>query len=314
MSYAHDRLNGFTVDWLSIVLGGLFLGFQVGALTLAHYLQSLTFNTPTQSTNIALGGQIILLAAVEIGILLAGWRAYKRLPERWRNRIAKTLKYGLLVGLYYVTFYLYYLNGQAIEYVVFVTVAGGFSVWVDHSEFKWLIFNLMGLGLGVVMVTLASFQLAPIVVLVLMVAFLIYDHIAVNLSGIMASLIDFSASTGIPNYVVIPSTIRFDLAPLREFMTDERDEKPENIALLIGVGDFVFPSLLVVSAFVTHGMGLIVGTTIVGTVIAAIVLRDSLERAESGLPALPWLNTGAIGGFFLGALVSTQTLVGAVGL
>jgi len=51
-----------------------------------------------------------------------------------------------------------------------------------------------------------------------------------------------------------------------------------------------------------------------GTTIAAIILRDSLEHADGGLPALPWLNTGAIAGFLAGAVVGNVTLVTALGL
>jgi presenilin-like A22 family membrane protease len=90
---------------------------------------------------------------------------------------------------------------------------------------------------------------------------------------------------------------------VRDFLSGEKDTKPENLALLIGLGDFVFPSLLVASIYVASESHVPVVTTIVGIVVATIVLRDSLERADGGLPALPYLNTGAIVGYGVGLVL-----------
>jgi len=287
MSYAHDKLDGFTVDWLSSVLVALFILFQGAVLYIVHPAVTKTGITATQSTSASEGGSLLLVVAVEIALLLVVWRGYKRLPEHWQARIRTALK-----TLFYPLLWLAGLFGN----------------------YRWLAFNMLAFGMGVILTSILSLQFAPVIVLGIMVAFTIYDHLAVNLSSIMGDLVAMSSSARLPNFIVIPHTMEFDLADLREFISGDQETKPESVAFVIGVGDFVFPSLLVGSAYINSGLTLVVAGTVVGTAIAAVVLRDSLERAEEGLPALPWLNTGAIGGFLLGALVSTQTLVGAVGL
>jgi len=220
-------------------------------------------------------------------LMLLVWRGFKRLPERWKARIRRGLK-----TLFYPILWVASLFGT----------------------YRWLAFNMFAFGMGVIVTAMLSLQFAPVIILGIMVAFTIYDHLAVNLSNVMGDLVELSSNVRLPNFIVIPRTMDFDLADLREYINGERDTKPDSVAFVIGVGDFIFPSLLVGSAYINNGISVAVAGAVVGTLGAAIVLRDSLERAEEGLPALPWLNTGAIGGFLIGALVSTQTLVGAVGL
>jgi len=85
--------------------------------------------------------------------------------------------------------------------------------------------------------------------------------------------------------------------------------------MVIWVGDFMFPTLLSVSAatVVESVTSPVVLLTILGTMVAALVLRDAKTRAET-LPALPWLNTGAIIGFLVGSLVVSESLIVLLGL
>ncbi|MCU4753351.1 presenilin family intramembrane aspartyl protease [Halobacteria archaeon AArc-curdl1] len=103
------------------------------------------------------------------------------------------------------------------------------------------------------------------------------------------------------------------------------DEHPEGVrdALFIGLGDAVIPTILVASAatFIDEGMlevplitlnvpalGAIVGTLAGLLVLLYMVLQG---RAHAGLPLL---NTGAIGGYLLGALWAGVPLLTALGL
>jgi len=313
MSYAHERLDGFTADWITMVLVGITAAFQGLAIALVHKILSLSFEQPEQSADITIGVDILAIAAVEIGAILLLWRGYKRLPDHWQKRVKNTL---IVVGgivMYYVGLWLYWSLDLTWVYILGFPLFYALLEFVSNNDLKWVGFNLVAFGLGVFIVTSASFAVAPVVVLVLMVAFLIYDHIAVNLTDIMGDLVEMSASVGIPNFIVIPNKIHFDLGVLKEYITGERDEKPESVAFMIGVGDFVFPALLTVSTFIS-GAELAAGGAFLGTLAATVVLRDSLERAESGLPALPWLNTGAIGGFIIGAVASSSSILVVLGL
>ncbi|MFP8891564.1 presenilin family intramembrane aspartyl protease PSH [Natrialbaceae archaeon A-CW2] len=102
-------------------------------------------------------------------------------------------------------------------------------------------------------------------------------------------------------------------------------EHPEGVrdALFIGLGDAVIPTILVASAatFIDEGMlevplitlnvpalGAIVGTLVGLLVLLSMVLQG---RAHAGLPLL---NTGAIGGYLIGALWAGVPLLTALGL
>jgi len=287
MSYAHKRLDGFTIDWITAVLVGLLALFQAGVLYLVHPAVTNPETTVNQSTSASQGGSILLLVALEIALLLILWRGYKRLPERWKARIRRGLK-----TLFYPILWLAGLFGN----------------------YQWVAFNVFAFGMGVIITSVLSLQFAPIIVIGFLVAFTVYDHLAVNLSDVMGDLMQMSSNVRLPNFIVVPTTLAFDLQDLRNYINGERDTKPDSVAFVIGVGDFVFPSLLVGSAFISNGATLpVVGAT-AGTAIAAIVLRDSIERSERGLPALPWLNTGAIGGFLIGAGLSAQPFIMVLGL
>lgn len=285
MSYAHDKLDGFTVDWITAVLLGITAAFQLGVLYIIHPAVEQTHEVQ-QSTSASAGGSLLLTVAIEIAVILILWRLYKRLPQHWKHRIKTALK-----TLFYPILWLASLFG-------------------NH---KWLAFNMLAFGMGVIITSVLALNFAPVIVLGVLVAFTVYDHVAVNLSSIMGDLVEMSSNVRLPNFIVIPHSMDFDLQVVRDYINGNLDEKPESIAFLIGVGDFVFPALLTGSAYVA-GASLPAYGALGGTLLATVVLRDSLERTEEGLPALPWLNTGAIVGFGIGAVLSAQPVMVALGL
>jgi len=302
MSYAHERLDGFTIDWLTATLVGLVLAFNGAVLGL------LSWDSPqpaTQSTDATIGLRVILIAAIEIGAILLLWRGYKRLPDKWQWYVKLSLLIVVGAVIYYASLTILYLVNPvyAVAYIVAMPALHYTRQKVTLNGYTWILFNVVALSLGVTIVRFTAQGIAPHIAIILMLAFLVYDHYAVKLSSIMSDLIELSGSVSIPNFVVIPTTLHFELESVTDFLSGESDEKPENMALMIGVGDFVFPSLLIGSVYVASESHVPVLTTLLGTIVATIVLRDSLERSSEGLPALPWLNTGAIGGYIIGLVL-----------
>lgn len=305
MSTAHKRI---TVDRLSGVLVALMVLFQLSALSLvARWMQ---YEMPEQQSNPTLGIEVFVLAMVEIGVLLLIWRGYLRLSEFYREHI-KAVLIGLGLG---GVIWLSWQWGA----IWAVPLAGGVTKliqWLDFSHRKWLLFNLIAFTIGIFLVAMIGMGIAPIVVLTVMLLFTAYDILAVDLSSIMGDLISLSASTGIPNYIMIPTGWNLDYSAVKAFLKGESD-RPENLAFLIGLGDFVFPALLTVSVAVQLDSiaALPVLGSLLGTSVAAVVLRHSAEHREGGLPALPWLNSGAIGGFLIGVLFYSTPFIGVLGL
>jgi len=314
MSYAryHKR---FTVDWLTWALVGLMAAFQLFAIQLSSQILAYNPQTlPEQSANLSIGVGIIVIAAVEIAGILLAFKLYKYLSETWQYRIQIAIKIVVGVSIYGLGFYLYAAADLLYVYLVGVPVLIFIGWYVDFTGFKWIVFDGIALMMGVLMATAAGFQITPAVVLVVMVAFTIYDHIAVNLSDIMSQLVELSSSANIPNYVVIPNQLRFDLDDARDVLAGDAD-KPDSMAMMIGVGDFVFPTVLVISALVTlETVSLPVIGAVCGTLGAMIVLRHSLDGTDGGLPALPWLNTGCVLGFGAGIAMSGIAISTALGL
>jgi presenilin-like A22 family membrane protease len=302
-------------DWISGVLIGIFLSIQAVAMYLSRGIvrtasKASSGSTPStevsQATALLSAGEIILIAAVEIGLILLLYRGYLRLPEKWQYRVRKAIKYTLYSVLYVIGFlvayafraeYLY-LFGLPVAYAVFRVA----KVMLSSHGLKWIVFNLIAICMGIFIVLVGGLNLAPRLAIVVMVAFLVYDHIAVHLTNIMSDFVSLSSSTRFPNFLIVPTQLRIDLERVHAYIQGQKDEKPQELAVMIGLGDFIFPSILVVSVFVAADAAVTVPviTTIAGLCLSVFVLRASLEKAESGLPALPYLNSGAIIGYVVG--------------
>jgi len=315
MSY-QQRLQDFEIDWLSGVLVGLFA--VVNGFSLLLVQNRLTSSTapsqPTQSASASMGGRIVLLVVVEVAAIVILWRGYGKLPERWQQRVKLVVK-GIVAGVILLMGYRVWTLavGPAWQFLLGVVLLALLKRRVEPNGFAWIAWNIIGISVAVIAAVIGGSTLAPGLVIALMVLFLAYDKIAVDWTNIMGDLVQFSQNARIPNVLIIPSTLRFDLDALRAYVNG--GEKPENIGMVIGVGDFMFPTLLTVSAAtaVESVTSPVVLCTVLGTMVAALVLRDAKTRAET-LPALPWLNTGAIIGFILGSLTVSETLIGLLGV
>jgi len=313
MSTTHRRFGAVTIDWLTWALTGLMLVFQVATLAFTARILDVSIQQPEQTTSFAVGAELLVLAAVEITVLLLAYRAYKYLPDRWQYRVKVTLMAILGVTVFAFGALLYQAAGLLVEYLILCPLFMGIGYYVDWSGYNWIPFNVIALSMGVLFATGAGFGLSPAVLLLIMAAFTVYDHLAVNLSDIMADLIELSANGGIPNFIIIPNQLQCDLSRAKQALTS--GEKPDDMAMMIGVGDFVFPTALAISAFVsTETVTPAVVGAVAGTTVATVVLRHSLEGADGGLPALPWLNTGSAVGFGVGVLVSGKPVLVALGL
>jgi len=312
MSYAQSRIREFTIDWVSWALVGLLAVFQ----TLCYLLLSLDSQPSTvQTTSVSLGVGVVVLAIVEVLLLLGLFRLFKRLPDWLKSYIKRTVKYTVYTILYFGTQAgLYYLNPlYAVGFAMFAPVGAYLGYKIEGSEYLWILFNIAAIVAGATVVRFMAHAAAPVVVLVVMVLFTVYDHAAVNLSDIMGELVEFSSTAHLPNFLVIPNQRKCDMEAVFDGLSGDM-EKPESVTLMIGLGDFIFPTLLAAAAFVSYGaLNAIVAGTVAGTLLAAIVMRDALTRHEM-LPALVWLNTGAILGFFAGIVASGTPVMLALGL
>jgi presenilin-like A22 family membrane protease len=294
-------------------LAGLVAVIHGGAIYAAPHARRWV-NVPVEQTaDPSIGVKMIALLVVESLVLIALWRVWSRRSDRFKRLVKNALFFGLIVV--YLT--VGHIAGQLWSMTAFLCLGlavVGLDKVLERFDLDWLTFNGFAIAAGIGMTALAGNLIAPIAMIPFLVLAMVWDYVAVILSGLMGHLVDLSASAGIPNFIVIPDGWRVDFEAVTEYVSDlEATEKPDGVAGIIGLGDFALPGILAVSAWVA-GATIPATATILGTVVAMVILRNSLQAADGGLPALPWLNTGALVGFLTGIAVTGMPLAEALGV
>jgi presenilin-like A22 family membrane protease len=157
-------------------------------------------------------------------------------------------------------------------------------------------------------------------VLIFLSILMVYDAIAVYWTKHMVSLADVVVDMKLPLLMVMPTEPSFDYAKmgsLKEHTQKVQDNPEEREALFMGLGDAIIPGILVVSSYVFLpttpailgiGSNLIVALgAMAGSLVGYAVL---MKVVEGGNPqaGLPFLNGGAIAGFFLALFLVFHSL------
>jgi len=199
-----------------------------------------------------------------------------------------------------------------------------------HSE--WYVVNTVGILVGSGVIVMLGVSFVPTLIMVFMVAAAIYDAWAVYKSKHMLDLADTMINLNLPILLVAPQgsdySFRAERAPLGDsnpgdsptsvLMNDsgtspqanmqprERVIKKSNDAMLMGLGDVIFPGMLVLSTLQYIGGDdgwMMAITTLVGSLVGYSILMWYVGqgKAQAGLPLL---NGGAILGYVLGGLMT----------
>jgi presenilin-like A22 family membrane protease len=169
---------------------------------------------------------------------------------------------------------------------------------------EWYIIDGLGIliGAGVASIFGVSLDILPVIVLLILLA--VYDAISVYKTKHMITLAEGVIDLKTPILFVIPK--RRDYSFIRDGI-GKLDDGGERAAFIIGMGDLIMPSILVVSAnvFVLKGWRLfgIINIPALGAMLGSLVgLGILLSFVASGKPqaGLPPLNGGTILGFLLG--------------
>lgn len=189
-----------------------------------------------------------------------------------------------------------------------------------HSE--WYVVNTVGILVGSGVIVMLGVSFVPTLIMVFMVAAAIYDAWAVYKSKHMLDLADTMINLNLPILLVAPQgsdySFRAERAPLGDSDVEpsteiqsssqprERVIKKSNDAMLMGLGDVIFPGMLVLSTlqYIGGDDGWIMAiTTLVGSLVGYSILMWYVGqgKAQAGLPLL---NGGAILGYVLGGLMT----------
>lgn len=171
---------------------------------------------------------------------------------------------------------------------------------------EWYIIDTLGILIAGGVASIFGVSLAVLPVILLLVLLAVYDALSVYRTKHMIALAEGVMDLKTPILFVIPKKRDFSF---RKEGVDIQEGKDERGAFIMGMGDLIMPSILVVSAQVfvqapalwfisVPALGAMAGSVVGMAVLLRFVLSG---RPQAGLPPL---NGGTILGFLLGCALS----------
>lgn len=297
-------------------LVALYIGAQLSALLLALPFKSAGLATTSNPNSPAAP---IFLIVVIIGapllILLFAKLRGGLAAIRWVILLsigfALFFTFSAAFGLLWPTGYLLPPAETATYYYPSLTLAGAAGVALLAAlalEPQWWIVDLVGFVAAGALIALLGISFAILPTVILLIALAIYDAVAVYGTKHMVSLAEVVSDMKLPILMVMPAGSGYDYARSGGVATQRSKPVEEREALFMGLGDVVFPGILVVAAYVwlpaVARFGGIGGNLWValGTLAGSLVGYATLMRLVSGgnpQAGLPLLNGGALAGYLL---------------
>tara|TARA_A100001234_G_C12603478_1_gene376114 strand:- start:15 stop:1085 length:1071 start_codon:yes stop_codon:yes gene_type:complete len=275
------------------------------------------------------------------------WLARKGKEVVIKTIVFLALGYSLLLAIMPVIAILDYLlglnSGSALFSLICLGVAGG-MMYTLHRYPEWYVVNTVGVLVGSGVIVMLGIAFVPVLIILFMVLAAIYDHWAVNGSKHMLELADTMIDLKLPVLLVAPKDTSYTFlkqdGDIREGTEPRPQAPPEGAemrmvkpkqrdALFMGLGDVIFPGMLVISSITflpeigpvvfdfwgdpskpVHLGPMLVGMgTLFGGLLgyAALMTQVARGKPQAGLPLLN-------GGSILGYLVSGAIAIGVENL
>ncbi|MCC4768983.1 hypothetical protein FXV91_01830 [Methanosarcina sp. DH2] len=288
-------------DYLPILsMAGLILIVQVLALLLSMPMEineMQAFEDPTQVSNsIYYLGMILVFT---LFVLIA-------IKKNMKWIISLLIYLAIVSTLYYVFFALFTLipSFAGFENPASLLISAGLTVLL-YKYPEWYVIDILGVCIAGGVSALIGISLSVIPVVVLLILLAVYDAISVYKTKHMITMAEGVMDLKLPILFIIPKH------PGYSFVKESFKEGEKREAFFMGLGDAVMPTLLVVSAnvFMENGgfsypvLGAMLGTLAGHVFLSILVMRG---KPQAGLP---FLNSGAILGFFAGVLLSGVSIL-----
>jgi presenilin-like A22 family membrane protease len=327
-------------DYLPILLT---LSFFVVVQALALFLSGLmaksglqVFKDPTQISNSAVFIGLTLISAILSLILIkfsiqnVSEKSFMACPKSYngsitpsihldcayRNRKSYSESHTFQIGSKWIFKFLIYTSTMLTLYITFV-ILFTFIPFLTAAEYniasfvmaitlivllymypEWYIVDITGVcsAGGIAALFGISFSIIPAIIVLVLLA--IYDAISVYKTKHMVTIVDAGMDSKLPLMLIAPNNLNYS------FIKSGFKKEGSNEAFFVGVGDVVEPTILVVSAHIfLHNAYPVIGAMF-GTLLGCIVLFTVTIKGSSAQAGLPFLNLGAILGFFAGGLLS----------
>lgn len=220
--------------------------------------------------------------------------------------VALTLFYVFYPVLFYFSYPLLVKIGFDLAFYVSIGLAITLMI-VLYKHPEWYVVDSLAviMGAGIAGIFGMSFAILP--VFVLLIALAVYDFISVYKTKHMISLADGVMKMKVPVMMVVPKKLDYKFKQKEGVMQEVKDKKKKRDAMFIGLGDFIIPGILAVSASIYLPSALVFGLsaplvvaagTIIGAVSGMLVLMRFVLKGNPQA-GLPFLNSGAIIGYML---------------
>ncbi|MDO9036550.1 MAG: presenilin family intramembrane aspartyl protease PSH [Methanoregula sp.] len=281
----------------------LLLAVEIGALLISLPVQAsgiVAFEDPTSLENPVV---FILILLVFTGFLLV------LIKYDMKKVIAAVIGLSLFFTFAYIFAALIYATMGASDIAnIVVLVLAILATALLYKYPEWYVIDALGIliGAGVASIFGVSLDVLPVVILLILLA--LYDAISVYKTKHMITLAEGVIDLKTPILFVIPK--RRDYSFIKDGI-GKLGDGGERAAFIIGMGDMIMPSILVVSAnvFIKGAkLGGIINLPALGAIIGSLAgLCVLLYFVMSGKPqaGLPPLNGGTILGFLVGLAVMT---------
>ena len=197
-----------------------------------------------------------------------------------------------------------------------------------HSE--WYVVNTVGILVGAGVIVMLGVAFVPGLIMIFMILAAVYDAWAVYRSKHMLELADTMIGLNLPILLVAPQDKGYSFKDEKTKMVDKTEitpvpqahktmipaKKKSKEALFMGLGDIIFPGMLVLSAVQwldTDDSFGIAMFTLAGSLLGYLALMSYVARgkAQAGLPLL---NGGAILGYLAGGMIFIGTEIFNLGI
>jgi len=218
--------------------------------------------------------------------------------------------------------YVYYYTEELSYLLLFLCIGtAAFLTWILYKYPEWYVVDSIGILVGAGIIAILGISLGILPIFILMIALAIYDAISVYKTKHMIDLADAVVEKRLPVVLVVPKKKDYSFKTQKSLKKNiDADVKRE--AMFMGLGDIVFPGILVISAMTFLGdqiiergevisweptmasFGVAICTLVGAMVGYGVLMRYVLKgRPQAGLPLL---NSGAILGFAVGYFLIFQ--------
>ena len=280
---------------------------------------------------------------IELGLILIFTFAIIWLARRGKEAIIKAfilfaLWYSLVFcvePLFLLVAYFAGINSAVAQVATLVWCVG--MMVLLHKFPEWYVVNAVGVLVGAGVITMIGIAFVPVLIIFFMILAAIYDHWAVNKSKHMLELADTMIGLKLPVLLVAPKNssytfleqeadvMRKDASEesVRSSEPSDRSKSGGRDALFMGLGDVIFPGMLVISSItflpdagpvvfdfwgdptkpISLGPMLVGMGTLVGGLLGYMALMTQVARGKPQA-GLPLLNGGSILGYLVSGAIA----------